>query len=74
MPIPETTLMILEKTGNSDVQELVHEVRLLRSALEWYADYGSGAAREPKPLPSQGVGLMALHHDGGRRALRALGR
>jgi len=46
----------------------------MREALEWYADYGQGAAKEPQPLPSQGVALGMLHHDGGRRALAALGR
>ncbi len=70
----ETKLSILEKTGSSDVKELVHEVRMLRSTLEWYADYGQGAAKEPQPLPSQGVALGMLHYDGGRRALAVLGR
>jgi hypothetical protein len=68
----ESKLTILEKTGSSDVRELVHEVRVLRSALEWYADYGQGAAKEPQPLPSQGVALGMLHYDGGRRAREAL--
>ena len=44
----------------------------LRSALAWYADYGEGAAKDPKALPSQGVALGMLQHDGGRRAREAL--
>jgi DNA repair exonuclease SbcCD nuclease subunit len=41
-------------------------------ALEWYADYGAGAAKEPKALPSQGVAVGMLQHDGGTRARNAI--
>jgi hypothetical protein len=47
-------------------------IQRLKSALAWYADYGAGAATEPKVLPSHGVALGMLQHDGGRRAREAL--
>ncbi len=60
--------------GHCQLASAKAETKRLRSALEWYADYGAGAAKEPKPLPSQGVALGMLHYDGGKRARTALGR
>ena len=62
------------KCGADKLRWLEASLVVTRAALEWYADYGQGAAKDPQPLPSQGVALGALHHDGGKRALVALGR
>jgi hypothetical protein len=56
-----------------DVLFVLEEEKRLRTTLEWYADYVEGLAREPQPLPSQGVAFGMLHRDGGRRARKALG-
>ena len=56
------------------VYEEGEQLKRAIAALEWYADFGQGAAKEPAPPVSAGVALGALHHDGGKRALVALGR
>lgn len=55
-----------------DVTELKDKLATTVAALEWYEDYGAGAAKEPKALPSQGVAIGMLQYDGGGRARQAL--
>jgi hypothetical protein len=54
--------------------ELRANLAIAVEALEWYADFGAGAAKERTERGSPRIGIRMLEHDGGKRASDALAK